>query len=101
MIFSSQKDLPQPPLVIAPVNCPELPKDNNAPASQPDPEQMTNPTLHVKELPGPASAEELGDSTAKTDQSEISIAQSEEPAGQRKDDRGSSNCLNAEQNQLE
>ncbi|NXE39566.1 SPP2B protein, partial [Ptilorrhoa leucosticta] len=95
------KDLPQPPVVIAPVNCPQLPKDSSVPASQQDTEQMTNPTLHVKELHGSASAEEeLADASAKTDQSEISIAQSEEPAAQNKDDL-ESKCLNAEQNQLE
>ncbi|XP_064325332.1 signal peptide peptidase-like 2B isoform X2 [Phalacrocorax carbo] len=95
------KDLPQPPLVIAPVNCPELPKDSNVPASQQDPEQMTSPTLHVKELHGPTSAaKELADTDTKTDQSEISLAQSEEPAGQNKDNL-ESKCLNAEQKQLE
>ncbi|NXS50321.1 SPP2B protein, partial [Balaeniceps rex] len=95
------KDLPQPPLVIAPVNCPELPKDSNVPASQQDAEQMTNPTLHVKELHGPTSAaEELADTDTKTDRSEISVAQSEEPAGQNQDDLASK-CLNAEQKQLE
>ncbi|NWW45886.1 SPP2B protein, partial [Pedionomus torquatus] len=95
------KDLPQPPLVIAPVNCPELPKDSNLPASQQNAEQTTSPTLHVKELDGPTSAaEELADTDTKTDQSEISVAQSEEPADQNKDDlEGKS--LNAEQNQLE
>lgn len=88
-------------MVIAPVNCPELPKDSNGPGSQQDTEQMTNPTLHVKELHGPASAaEELADTDTKTDQSEISIAQSEEPAGQNKDDL-ESKCLSAEQKQLE
>ncbi|XP_074933834.1 signal peptide peptidase-like 2B isoform X2 [Phalacrocorax aristotelis] len=95
------KDLPQPPLVIAPVNCPELPKDSNVPASQQDPEQMTSPTLHVKELHGPTSAaKELADTDTKTDQSEISLAQSEEPAGQNTDNL-ESKCLNAEQKQLE
>ncbi|KAF4790298.1 Signal peptide peptidase-like 2B [Turdus rufiventris] len=95
------KDLPQPPVVIAPVNCPELPKDSSVPASQQDTEQMTNPTLHVKELHSSASAEEeLADTSAKTDQSEISVAHSEEPTAQNKDDL-ESKCLNAEQNQLE
>ncbi|NXD64085.1 SPP2B protein, partial [Eolophus roseicapillus] len=96
------KDLPQPPLVIAPVNCPELPKDSNAPASQQDTEQMVNPTLHVKELHGPTSAaEELADTATKRDQSEIPIAQSEEePAGQNKDN-GESKGVNTEQKQLE
>ncbi|PKU39055.1 signal peptide peptidasehypothetical protein [Limosa lapponica baueri] len=95
------KDLPQPPLVIAPVNCPELPKDSNVPASQQNTEQMTSPTLHVKELRGPTlAAEELADTDTKMDQSEISVAQSEEPAGQKKDDL-ESKCLNAEQKQLE
>lgn len=101
MIFHLQKDLPQPPLVIAPVNCPELPKDSNVTASQQDTEQMTNPTLHVKDLRGPTSAaEELADTDTKMDQSEISVAQSEEPAGQNKDNL-ESKCLNAEQKQLE
>ncbi|NXS07574.1 SPP2B protein, partial [Neodrepanis coruscans] len=78
-----------------------LPKDSNVPAPQEDTEQMTNPTLHVKELCGPNSAEEeLGDTSAKTDQSEISIAQNEEPAAQNKDNP-ESKCLNPEQNQLE
>jgi len=64
-------------------------------------EQMTNPTLHVKELRGPTSAaEELADTDTKTDQSEISIAQSEEPAGQNKDNL-ECKSLNAEQKQLE
>ncbi|XP_061211905.1 signal peptide peptidase-like 2B isoform X2 [Neopsephotus bourkii] len=96
------KDLPQPPLVIAPVNCPELPKDSNVPASQQDTEQMINPTLHVKELQGPtSSAEELADTTTKRDQSEIPIAQSEEePAGQDKDN-GESKGVNTEEKQLE
>lgn len=95
------KDLPQPPVVIAPVNCPQLPKDSSVPASQQDTEQMTNPTLHVKELHGSASAEEeLADTSTKTDQSEISVAHSEEPTAQNKDDL-ESKCLNAEQNQLE
>lgn len=88
-------------MVIAPVNCPELPKDSNVPASQRDTEQMTNPTLHVKELHGTTSAaEELADTNTKMDRSEISVAQSEEPAGQNKDNR-ESKCLNAEQKQLE
>ncbi|CAN8201688.1 unnamed protein product [Coccothraustes coccothraustes] len=95
------KDLPQPPVVIAPVNCPQLPKDSSVPASQQDTEQMTNPTLHVKELHGSASAEEeLADTSAKKDQSEISVAHSEEPTAQNKDDL-ESKCLNAEQNKLE
>lgn len=101
MIFHLQKDLPQPPVVIAPVNCPQLPKNSSVPASQQDTEQMTNPTLHVKELHGSTSAEEeLADASGKTDQSEISIAQSEEPTAQNKNDL-ESKCLNAEQNQLE
>ncbi|XP_051495848.1 signal peptide peptidase-like 2B isoform X2 [Apus apus] len=95
------KDLPQPPLVIAPVNSPELPKDSNVPASQQDTEQTTSPTLHMKELHGPTSAaEELADTDTKTDQAEISVAQSEEPVGQNKDDP-ESKCLRAEQKQLE
>ncbi|KAL2295089.1 hypothetical protein Nmel_018239 [Mimus melanotis] len=95
------KDLPQPPVVIAPVNCPQLPKDSSVPASQQDTEQMTNPTLHVKELHGSASAEEeLADTSTKTDRSEISVAHSEEPTAQNKDDL-ESKCLDAEQNQLE
>ncbi|NXO05555.1 SPP2B protein, partial [Rhinopomastus cyanomelas] len=95
------KDLPQPPLVIAPVNCPELPKDSSAPAAQQDPEQMTNPTLHMKELHGPTSAaEELPDANTKTDQSEVPLAQGEEPAAQNKDNLDSKS-LNAEQNRLE
>lgn len=62
---------------------------------------MTNPTLHVKELHGSASAEEeLADTSAKTDQSEISIAQNEEPTAQNKGDL-ERKCLNAEENQLE
>lgn len=86
-------------MVIAPVNCPQLPKDSTVPASQQ--EQMTNPTVHVKELHGSASAEEeLADTSTKTDQSEISVAHSEEPTAQNKDDL-ESKCLNAEQNQLE
>ncbi|NXP60060.1 SPP2B protein, partial [Chloropsis cyanopogon] len=95
------KDLPQPPVVIAPVNCSQLPKDSSGPASQQDTEQMTNPTLHVKELHGSTSAEEeLADTSAKTDQSEVSVAQSEEQTAQNKDDL-ESKCLNAQQNQLE
>ncbi|NXV72594.1 SPP2B protein, partial [Atlantisia rogersi] len=94
------KDLPQPPLVIAPVNCPELLKDSKVPASQQDTEQMTNPTLHVKELDGPTSAENLANTNTKTEQSEVSVAQSEEPTGQDKDDLDSE-CLIAEQKQLE
>lgn len=95
------KDLPQPPVVIAPVNCPELPKNSSAPASQQDTEQMTNPTLHMKEMHGSASAEEeLADASAKTDQSEISVGQSEEPTAQNEDNL-ESKCLNAEQNQPE
>ncbi|KAM6310761.1 signal peptide peptidase-like 2B isoform 2-T2 [Podargus strigoides] len=95
------KDLPQPPLVIAPVNCPELPKDGDVPASQQDTEQMSSPTLQVKELHGPTpAAEELTDTNTKTDQPEISVAQSEEPAGQNKDDF-ESKCSDAEQKQLE
>lgn len=87
--------------MIAPVNCPELPKDSNVPAFQQDTEQMTNPTLHVKELQSPTSAaEELADTDTKMDQSEISVTQSEEPAGQNKDDL-ESKCLNGEQKQLE
>lgn len=88
-------------MVIAPVNCPQLPKDSSVPDSQQDAEQVTNPTLHLKELHGSASAEEeLADTTTKTDQSEISMAHSEEPTAQNKDDL-ESKCLNAEQNQLE
>ncbi|KAJ7421230.1 signal peptide peptidase-like 2B-like protein [Willisornis vidua] len=95
------KDLPQPPVVIAPVNCPELPKDSNVPTSQQDAEQVTNPTLHMKELRGHTSAEEeLADTSTKTDQSEISVAQSEEPTAQNKDNL-ESKCLNAEQSQRE
>lgn len=101
VVFHLQKDLPQPPLVIAPVNCPELPKDSNVPASQQETEQMTNPTLHVKELHSPTlTAEELADNDTKTEQSEISITQSEEPAGHNKDNL-ESKCLNLEQKQLE
>ncbi|XP_054031229.1 signal peptide peptidase-like 2B [Dryobates pubescens] len=77
------KDLPQPPLVIAPVSCPEPPKDSTTPAPQQDPEQLTNPTLHVKELQGPSSAaEELPDGSTKRDQPEACVAQSGDPAGQ-------------------
>lgn len=88
-------------MVIAPINCPPLPKDSSVPASQQDAEQMTNPTLHMKELHSSGSTEEeLADTSAKTDQSEISIAHSEEPTAQIKDDL-ESKCLNAEQKQLE
>lgn len=88
-------------MVIAPVNCPQLPKDSSVPASQQDTEQMTNPTLHMKELHSSGSAEEeLADTSAKTNQSEISVAHSEEPTAQNKNDL-ESKCLNAEQNQLE
>ncbi|POI28724.1 hypothetical protein CIB84_007526, partial [Bambusicola thoracicus] len=100
-IFHLQKDLPQPPLVIASVNCPQLPKDSNVPASQQETEEMANPTLHVKELHSPTlAAEEPADSDTKTEQSEVSIAQSEEPAGHNKDDL-ESKSLNLEQKQLE
>ncbi|NXR97496.1 SPP2B protein, partial [Oxylabes madagascariensis] len=75
--------------------------NSSVPASQQDTEQMTDTTLHVKELHSSGSAEEeLTDTSAKTDQSEISIAHSEEPTAQNKDDL-ESKCLNAEQNQLE
>ncbi|OXB70819.1 UNVERIFIED_CONTAM: hypothetical protein H355_015657 [Colinus virginianus] len=95
------KDLPQPPLVIASVNCPQLPKDSNVPASQQEAEDMANPTLHVKELHSPTlAAEEPADNDTKTEQSEVSITQSEEPAGHSKDDLDS-NSLNLEQKQLE
>ncbi|OPJ68001.1 hypothetical protein AV530_002749 [Patagioenas fasciata monilis] len=96
------KDLPQPPLVIAPVSCPELPKDSGSvPDPPPDTEQVTNPTLHVEEPHGPTAAtEEPTDTNTHTDQSEIPIAPSEEPAGQDKDD-AENQCLNAEQNQPE
>ncbi|OXB59998.1 hypothetical protein ASZ78_008134, partial [Callipepla squamata] len=95
------KDLPQPPLVIASVNCPQLPKDSNVPASQQEAEDMANPTLHVKELHSPTlAAEEPADNDAKTEQSEVSITQSEEPTGHSKDDL-ESNSLNLEQKQLE
>lgn len=102
MVFPLQKDLPQPPLVIAPVSCPELPKDSGSvPDPPPDTEQVTNPTLHVEEPHGPTTAtEEPTDTNANTDQSEIPIAPSEEPAGQNKDD-AENKCLNAEQNQPE
>jgi len=96
-----QKDLPQPPLVIASVNCPQLPKDSNVPASQQETEEMANPTLHVKELHSPTlAAEEPADNDTKTEQSEVSIAQSEEAAGHNKDDL-ESKSLNLEQKQLE
>ncbi|KAK2542034.1 Sppl2b [Columba livia] len=96
------KDLPQPPLVITPVSCPELPKDSGSvPDPPPDTEQVTNPTLHVEEPHGSTTAtEEPTDTNANTDQSEIPIAPSEEPAGQDKDD-AENKCLNAEQNQPE
>lgn len=88
--------------MIAPVNCPELPKDSNVPASQQNTEQMISPTLHVKELHGPTSAaEELPDTATKRDQSEIPIVQSEEePAGQNQDNNESKG-VNTEQKQLE
>ncbi|XP_065603499.1 signal peptide peptidase-like 2B isoform X2 [Cyrtonyx montezumae] len=95
------KDLPQPPLVIASVNCPQLPKDSSVPASQQEAEDMANPTLHVKELHSPTlAAEEPADNDTKTEQSEVSITQSEEPAGHSKDNL-ESNSLNLEQKQLE
>ncbi|KAJ7412985.1 Signal peptide peptidase-like 2B [Pitangus sulphuratus] len=94
------KDLPQPPVVIAPVNCPELPKDSSVAAPQQEAEQMTNPTLHVKEPPGPGSAEEELADTTQTGQSGISVAQSEEPTAQNKDNL-ESKCLHAEQSQVE
>lgn len=86
-------------MVIASVNCPQLPKDSNVPASQQETEDMANPTLHVKELHSPTlAAEEPADDT-KTEQSEVSITKSEEPAG-HKDDL-ESKSLNLKQKQLE
>lgn len=35
--------------MLAPISCPEPRKDVNAPASQQEAEQMTNPTLHAKD----------------------------------------------------
>lgn len=61
---------------------------------------MANPTLHVKELHSPTlAAEEPADNDTKTEQSEVSITKSEEPAG-HKDDL-ESKSLNLEQKQLE
>ncbi|NXG46358.1 SPP2B protein, partial [Psilopogon haemacephalus] len=91
------KDLPQPPLVIAPVNCPELPKDSSTAAPQQDSQQMTTPTLHVKELPGPSSAaEELPAGDTQRDQPEPCEAED----GQEQDTL-ESRGLTAEEKQLE
>ncbi|NXR06164.1 SPP2B protein, partial [Semnornis frantzii] len=95
------KDLPQPPLVIAPVSCPELPKDSSTAAPQQDSEQMTNPTLHMEELHGPSSAaEELPEGSTKRDQPESCSAQSGQPAGQDQDSLESQG-LTAEDKQLD
>uniref|UniRef100_A0A7M4F5P4 Signal peptide peptidase like 2B n=1 Tax=Crocodylus porosus TaxID=8502 RepID=A0A7M4F5P4_CROPO len=105
------KDLPHPPLVLAPVSCPEPPKDVNAPASQQEAEQMTNPTLHAKEQsnatlsveeaqnPSPNTGELTGPST-QLEQPKNSSSHIEESANQNKD-----NCENrsvkVEKNQLD
>ncbi|XP_019406211.1 PREDICTED: signal peptide peptidase-like 2B [Crocodylus porosus] len=106
-----KKDLPHPPLVLAPVSCPEPPKDVNAPASQQEAEQMTNPTLHAKEQsnatlsveeaqnPSPNTGELTGPST-QLEQPKNSSSHIEESANQNKD-----NCENrsvkVEKNQLD
>ncbi|XP_074834329.1 signal peptide peptidase-like 2B isoform X5 [Carettochelys insculpta] len=90
------KDLPHPSLVLAPVSCPNPPKDLNAPASQQESEQqMTNPTLHSSDQNNPAvcaeklpnlSTKELTNPSTQTEQLHISIQQIEQQTSQNVDD---------------
>ncbi|XP_019368740.1 PREDICTED: signal peptide peptidase-like 2B isoform X1 [Gavialis gangeticus] len=105
------KDLPHPPLVLAPVSCPEPPKDVNAPASQQEAEQMTNPTLHAKDQsnatlsveeaqnPSPNTGELTGPST-QLEQPKNSSSHIEESANQNKDNC-ESRSVKVEKNQLD
>ncbi|XP_025048840.1 signal peptide peptidase-like 2B isoform X1 [Alligator sinensis] len=105
------KDLPHPPLVLAPISCPEPPKDVNAPASQQEAEQMTNPTLHAKDQsnatlsveetqnPSPNTGE-LTDPSTQLEQPKNSSSHIEESANQNKDNC-ESKSVEVEKNQLD
>ncbi|XP_059575589.1 signal peptide peptidase-like 2B isoform X2 [Alligator mississippiensis] len=105
------KDLPHPPLMLAPISCPEPPKDVNAPASQQEAEQMTNPTLHAKDQsnatlsveetqnPSPNTGE-LTDPSTQLEQPKNSSSHIEESADQNKDNC-ESKSVEVEKNQLD
>ncbi|KAM7134902.1 signal peptide peptidase-like 2B [Macrochelys suwanniensis] len=103
------KDLPHPPLVLAPVSCPNPPKDTNAPASQQEAEQqMTNPTLHADDQNNPSlcaeklpnlNTKELTNPSMRAEQPQIFISKIEQ-SSQNKDDP-ESKSLRVEKNQLD
>ncbi|XP_074926471.1 signal peptide peptidase-like 2B isoform X1 [Chelonoidis abingdonii] len=104
------KDLPHPPLVLAPVSCPNPHKDTNAPASQQEAEQqMTNPTLHADDQNNPSqcaeelpnlNTKELTNPSIRAEQPQISIPQIEQQTSQNKNDP-ESKSLTVEKNQLD
>ncbi|XP_077697959.1 signal peptide peptidase-like 2B isoform X4 [Eretmochelys imbricata] len=104
------KDLPHPPLVLAPVSFPNPPKEMNAPASQQEAEQqMTNPTLHADDQNNPSlcteelpnlNTKELTNPSMQAEQPQISIPQIEQQTSQNKDDP-ESKSLRVEKNQLD